>query len=288
MSALYCLGEVWLTLSPADPGSTLAQAELFHAQAGGSAAALCAGYVRRGGHAVLLTQLGEDAFGHRLKAALDQSGIDTSRIRFVSWQHTPVFFADSSEHIAYHGAESSFPPEEFDSAFLKDASALHFSSTGLLDGSTRYTYLKAILAARDSGIPVSFAPRLEPSLWADADFLRQTFFQYLPLADLVFLTESELEFLFGSPELRTALFSLFTGHVQFVGYVTPHETWLMTRNDLQRLEGTFSLETVCSGVLYQLMSSKLPPSGISRWNPKAMEISSFITSRPLTVPPRIS
>ena len=72
MSALYCLGEVWLTLSPA--AGNLAQAELFHAQAGGSVAALCAAYARLGGHAVLLAQLGDDAFGHRLKDTLAQIG----------------------------------------------------------------------------------------------------------------------------------------------------------------------------------------------------------------------
>lgn len=276
MSALYCLGEVWLTLSPANASDTLSQAELFRAQAGGSAAALCAAYTRLGGRAVLLTQLGEDAFGHRLKTALDQTGIDTSQIRFLSGQYTPVFFSDDTERLAYHGAELSFPPEELDLAFLKDASVLHFSTTGLLDGSTRYTYLKAIRAAREAGVPVSFAPRLEPSLWPDVAFLRQTFFQYLPLADFVFLTETELEFLFGSPELRTALFALFTGHVRFVGCVSPRETWLVSRTNFQRLEASLSLETVCAKALHQLISSKLPLSGSSWRNPKAMDISSFV------------
>lgn len=276
MSALYCLGDVWLILSPADASGTPSQAELFRAQAGGSAAALCAAYARLGGHSVLLTQLGDDSFGHRLKAALDQTGIDTSHIRFLSGQHTPVFFDDGSEHIAYHGAELSFPPEELDLSFLKDASVLHFSTTGLLDGSTRYTHLKAIRAAREAGVPLSFAPRLEPSLWPDADFLRQTFFLFLPFADFVFLTETELEFLFGSPELRTALFALFTGHVQFVSCISSRETWLVTRNDFQRLEASLSLETVCAKVLHQLMSSKLPLSGSSWRNPKAIDISSFV------------
>lgn len=273
MSALYCLGEVWLALSPADATDALAQTELFRAQVGGSATALCTEYVRLGGHAVLLTQLGEDAFGHRIKSELDKSGIDTRHIRFTSEAHTSVFFSDSANRLPYHGAERSYPPEELDVSFLKDASALHFSTSGLLDGATRYTYLKAIFAAREAGVPVSFAPRLEPSLWADTDFLHQTFFHFLPFADFVFLTETELEFLFGSPELRTALFSLFTGHVRFVGYVGSRETWLVTRNDFQRLETSFPLEQVCAKVLSQLISSKLPLSGSSWRNPKAMDIS---------------
>lgn len=276
MSTLYCLGEVWLQLSPAY--GTLAESAQFSAQVGGAAAAFCTACARRGLPVSLLAQLGEDAFGHRLKAALDTAGVDTRFLRFAAGQHTPVLFADDADRLAYPGAGRNFPPEALDTGFLADAAALHFTTEGLLDGPLRYTHLKAILAARDAGVPVSFAPHLAPALWADEAFLRQTFFQFLPLADLVFLTESELEFLFDSPELRTALFALFTGHVQFLGCVGPRETWLLTRNDVQRLEASLSLETVCAGVLHQLMSSKFPRSGSSWRNPKAMDISSFADS----------
>lgn len=278
MSTLYCIGEVWLHLSPADAAAALAQAGAFRAQVGGSVAPLCAAVARRGGHAALLTQLGDDPFGRRIQRELDAVGIDTRHIRFTSEAPTPVCFTDQADTLPYPGAGQNFPPEALDTRFLADAAALHFTTGGLLDSPLRYTHLKAISAAREQGVPVSFAPGLEPARWKNAAFLRQTFFLFLPQADLVFLTEDELEFLFGSRELRTALFSLFTGHVQFVGCVGAQETWLVTRNDVQRLEASLSLETVCAGVLHQLMSSKLPRSGSSWRNPKAMDISSFVDS----------
>lgn len=278
MSALYCIGEVWLRLSPADAAAALAQAGAFRAQIGGSVAPLCAAVARLGGHAALLTQLGDDPFGRRIQTELDAAGIDTRHIHFTSEAPTPVCFTDQADTLPYPGAGQNFPPEALDTGFLADAAALHFTTGGLLDSPLRYTHLKAISAAREQGVPVSFAPGLEPARWKNAAFLRQTFFLFLPQADLVFLTEDELEFLFGSRELRTALFSLFTGHVQFVGCVGAQETWLVTRNDVQRLDAPFPLETVCAQVLTQLMSSKLPLSGISRWSSKAMEISSFVDS----------
>ena len=278
MSALYCIGEVWLCLSPADAAATLAQAGAFRAQIGGSVAPLCTAVARLGGHAALLTQLGDDPFGRRIQRELDAAGIDTRHIRFTSEAPTPVCFTDQADTLPYPGAGQNFPPEALDTRFLADAAALHFTTGGLLDSPLRYTHLKAISAAREQGVPVSFAPGLEPARWKNAAFLRQTFFLFLPQADLVFLTEDELEFLFGSRELRTALFSLFTGHVQFVGCVGAQETWLVTRNDVQRLEASLSLETVCAGVLHQLMSSKFPRSGSSWRSSKAMEISSFVDS----------
>lgn len=278
MSTLYCIGEVWLHLSPADAAAALAQAGAFRAQIGGSVAPLCAAVARRGGHAALLTQLGDDPFGRRIQRELDAAGIDTRHIRFTSEAPTPVCFTDQADTLPYPGAGQNFPPEALDTRFLADAAALHFTTGGLLDSPLRYTHLKAISAAREQGVPVSFAPGLEPARWKNAAFLRQTFFLFLPQADLVFLTEDELEFLFGSREVRTALFSLFTGHVQFVGCVGAQETWLVTRNDVQRLEASFPLETVCAQVLSQLMSSKFPRSGSSWRNPKAMDISSFVDS----------
>lgn len=278
MPALYCIGEVWLCLSPADAAAALAQAGAFRAQVGGSVAPLCAAVARLGGHAALLTQLGDDPFGRRIQAELDAAGIDTRHIRFTSEAPTSVCFTDQADALPYPGAGQNFPPEALDTGFLADAAALHFTTGGLLDSPLRYTHLKAISAAREQGVPVSFAPGLEPARWKNAAFLRQTFFLFLPQADLVFLTEDELEFLFGSREVRTALFSLFTGHVQFVGCVGAQKTWLVTRNDVQRLDASLSLETVCAGVLHQLMSSKLPRSGSSWRNPKAMDISSFVDS----------
>lgn len=278
MSALYCIGEVWLCLSPADAAAALAQAGAFRAQVGGSVAPLCAAVARRGGHAALLTQLGDDPFGRRIQRELDAAGIDTRHIRFTSEAPTPICFTDQADTLPYPGAGQNFPPEALDTRFLADAAALHFTTGGLLDSPLRYTHLKSISAAREQGVPVSFAPGLEPARWKNAAFLRQTFFLFLPQADLVFLTEDELEFLFGSRELRTALFSLFTGHVQFVGCVGAQETWLVTRNDVQRLDAPFPLETVCAQVLSQWMSSKFPRSGSSWRNPKAMDISSFVDS----------
>ena len=58
---LYCLGEAWLELNSPAP---LASAEMFSPRMGGSAASLALAYAAQGGRASLLTQLGEDAFGH--------------------------------------------------------------------------------------------------------------------------------------------------------------------------------------------------------------------------------
>ena len=78
---LYCLGEAWLELNSTAP---LASAKTFSPRMGGSAASLALAYAAQGGRASLLTQLGEDAFGHRIADALSTAGVDISRVSFTS------------------------------------------------------------------------------------------------------------------------------------------------------------------------------------------------------------
>ena len=86
---LYCLGEAWLELNSTAP---LASAKTFSPRMGGSAALLALAYAAQGGRASLLTQLGEDAFGHRIADALSTAGVDISRVCFTSRAPTPLLF----------------------------------------------------------------------------------------------------------------------------------------------------------------------------------------------------
>ena len=94
---LYCLGEAWLELNSTAP---LASAETFSPRMGGSAASLALAYAAQGGRASLLTQLGEDAFGHRIADALSTAGVDISRVGFTSRAPTPLLFDGGSETLA--------------------------------------------------------------------------------------------------------------------------------------------------------------------------------------------
>ena len=96
------------------------------------------------------------------------------------------------------------------------------------------THLKAIAAARDAGAFVCYAPRMVEAApcWPDAAALRETALQFFPQADVLLLKDSDLVPLFGSHELRTALFSLFSGHVELIFYSSSDNVFLFTRNVL--------------------------------------------------------
>lgn len=230
---LFCLGEAWVELG-ADTVPELA--ETFRVSVGGWGAAFCRAYVRAGGHAALLSQLGADPFGRKAAAQLAADGIDCTHLCFTDAARTPVVFSGAGKLLPYRApsAELLYAPEQLDAAALRGAFALCFSSGCLLDSPARLTHLKAIAAARDAGAFVCYAPRMAEAApcWSDAAALRETALQFFPQADVLLLKDSDLVPLFGSHELRTALFSLFSGHVELIFYSSSDNIFLFTRNVL--------------------------------------------------------
>lgn len=230
---LFCLGEAWVELG-ADTVPELA--ETFRVSVGGWGAAFCRAYVRAGGHAALLSQLGADPFGRKAAAQLASDGIDCTHLCFTDAARTPVVFSGAGKLLPYRApsAELLYAPEQLDAAALRGAFALCFSSGCLLDSPARLTHLKAIAAARDAGAFVCYAPRMAEAApcWPDAAALRETALQFFPQADVLLLKDSDLVPLFGSHELRTALFSLFSGHVELIFYSSSDNIFLFTRNVL--------------------------------------------------------
>lgn len=229
--SVLCLGEVWLELT-ADTAPELAEA--FRVQAGGWGADFCRRYAALGGQATLQARLGADLFGRKLAAQLAADGVDCSRLCFTEAAPTPVVFTGTDSTIPYrtHAAGLAFAPEQLDTEVFRDVPVLCLSSEGLVDSPLRLTHLKALTAARDAGALCCYVPRLAQAapFWPQEDALRQTALQFLSRADVLFLEESDLVALFGSREPRTALFALFTGHVQLIFYSDSDKICAFTRN----------------------------------------------------------
>lgn len=225
---LYCLGEAWLELNSTAP---LASAETFSPRMGGSAASLALAYAAQGGRASLLTQLGEDAFGHRIADALSAAGVDISRVCFTSRAPTPLLFDGGGEQLGCRtrSSELLYAPEQLGADWAADAEMLAFSSACLVDSPCRYTHLAALDTARTAGVPVCFVPSLRPALWPGEKTLRDTVMQFLPFADILLLTADEMELLLDTREYQVGLFALLRGHTQLVVLETEEGVHAFTR-----------------------------------------------------------
>lgn len=91
--------------------------------------------------------------------------------------------------------------------------------------------------------------------------LCQTALQFLDRADVLFLEESDLLLLFGSRELRTALFALFTGHVQLIFFYKKDRILAFTRSVMASAAKKDQSPAL---VLYRMEKMMLPVSSLPR------------------------
>ena len=192
---------------------------------GGAPANVCGAFARLGGQAALLTQLGNDPFGHMLADRLAGYGIDVSRVPFTDAANTALAFVslgtDGSRTFSFYrnpSADLLYAAEQIDPDWFRDAFALHFCSVGLVESPMRGAHSAAIRAVQDAGALVSFDPNLRFPLWPDREALRRTVWEFLPQADILKISDEELEFLTGTADIRAALPALFTSRVQLILY----------------------------------------------------------------------
>ena len=218
-----------------------------------------------GGQAALLAQLGADPFGRKLAARLARDGVDCSLLCFTDAFPTPVVFTGADTALPYraHTAGLALGPEQLEAAPFRGASAFCFSSTGLVDSPLRLAHLEALAAARDAGALCCYLPRLAQAApyWPQREALCQTALQFLDRADVLFLEESDLLLLFGSRELRTALFALFTGHVQLIFFYKKDRILTFTRSVMASAAKKDQSPAL---VLYRMEKMMLPVSSLPR------------------------
>ena len=249
---LYVLGEAWWALDAAGP---LEKADTFTPRLSGSAALLAEAFAARGGPCALLSQLGDDPFGHRLAAALANAGVDTSHLCFTSAACTPLVFAGGGDLLPCRSpsAELLYAPEQLPPRLFAPQDALAFSSACLVDSPIRHAHLAALADARDAGALVCFVPCLRPALWPGTEAMAETVRLFLPRADVVVLAEQELPPLFRTDAPRAALWHLLRGHTRLVVLAGKEGVHAFTRERLAFRPGPCpGAETLAAGVLRQL------------------------------------
>lgn len=212
------VGELLVDFVPGQAGVTLYQAETFRRAAGGAPANVAALVARLGGRSAFIGRVGDDAFGHWLADTLAETGVDVSGVVLDRQAPTTLAFvslaADADRDFSFYRdgtADTRLAPEDLKPELISEAGILHFCSVSLSREPARSTTLLAAGKARESGALVSFDVNWRAPLWDDAEEARHLIGQAMELADLIKLSEDELEFLTGSPRLDGASDLLATG-----------------------------------------------------------------------------
>ena len=222
---LIAIGEALIDFIPNNKGCEFDEITEFAPKIGGAPANVCGAFSKLGGNSCMLTQLGDDLFGHKILRGLKAHGIHVDHVSLTDKANTALAFVSldkkgGREFSFYRkpSADMLYSPDSIKPEYFDDVYALHFCSVSLGEFPMKEAHKKAIALAREKGGIISFDPNLRFQLWEDTSLLHKTVLEFLPLADVIKISDEELEFITGETELTKALPKLFVGDVKLILY----------------------------------------------------------------------
>ena len=155
-----------------------------------------------------LGKVGDDAFGHLLLGTLNDAGIETKGIVVDPTVFTTLAFVtfddkgDRSFSFARKpGADTQLRWEEVDKTMIDETKVFHFGTLSLTDEPCRTTTQKAVAYAKAQGKLITYDPNLRKPLWKTEEEAREQILWGLLQADVVKISDEEVEFLWNcTPE----------------------------------------------------------------------------------------
>ena len=155
----------------------------------------------------MLGKVGADAFGKLLVGTLESRGIDTRGIVMDSDVFTTLAFVtlDDTGNREFSfarkpGADTRLTEAEaLDTGLIDDCRVFHFGTLSLTDEPVRSATRAAIARAKVQGKLISLDPNLRKPLWKSEDEARAQIERSLHQADIVKISDEEIDFLWGLP-----------------------------------------------------------------------------------------
>lgn len=251
MADAICLGELLIDFVPTVTGVELQSVSAFKKLPGGAPANVAVGLNRFGISSAFMGKVGNDAFGQFLAQTLEQAGVKTDYLLFSDEAHTSLAFvslkADGEREFMFYrhpGADMLLTPDEINVDAIKAAKLLHYGSISLIDEPVRSATLQAVTIARDSGCLISYDPNLRLSLWPNEKGARTGLLQGLSHANIVKISEDEVEFLTGLSDLDKAKDELWHEKMQLLVVTSGGKGSHFYTADFQGAAESFKVEAV--------------------------------------------
>ncbi len=174
------------------------------AHPGGAPANFLAALTKFGAKTALLGKVGTDAFGKMLTGTLEKAGIETRGLIATDDVFTTLAFVTFDDHgdrefsfSRKPGADTCIRFEELDLSLIDEARVFHFGTLSLTDEPARTATYQAVAYAKSRGKLITYDPNLRKPLWRDLEEAKKQLIWGLGQADVVKISDEEVEFLFG-------------------------------------------------------------------------------------------
>ena len=206
MYDVIALGELLIDVAPYSTNA--AGYPVLSANPGGAPGNFLAALTKYGCKTAMIGKVGDDTFGRMLVKTLQEAGVDPHGIVVDPDVFTTLAFVslDASGNRDFSfarkpGADTCLTPDEVDETLIADTKVFHFGTLSLTDEPVSSATRHAIGLAKSHGVLISLDPNLRKPLWKREEDARAAIEWSLKQADIVKISDEEIEWLWGiSPE----------------------------------------------------------------------------------------
>ncbi|GHU43625.1 fructokinase [Clostridia bacterium] len=185
---------------------------LYEANPGGAPCNVLAMLGKLGHPAAFIGKVGEDAFGHSLKASLETAGITTDGLVFDKAAPTTLAFvhnaADGEREFSFYrqqGADTMLEESEVNENLIEDGRIFHYGSLSMTHKSCRKATKKAIEAAEKAQVLLSFDPNLRAALWESLEEAKHHILYGIRHCRILKVAEEELLWISGEKDIDSGI-----------------------------------------------------------------------------------
>ena len=176
---------------------------LFEANPGGAPCNVLAMLTKLGHKTAFIGKVGNDFFGKQLKAALEETGIDSAWLQMDDEVHTTLAlvhtFEDGDRDFSFYrnpGADMMLTEDEIPEELIENSKLFHFGTLSMTHEGVRAATKKAIRLAEEAGALISFDVNFRANLWDEAT-AKKYIEEILPYIDILFVSEETSRRTFG-------------------------------------------------------------------------------------------
>lgn len=217
-SGIISLGEALIDFIPMDETNLV-----YQKSPGGAPANVAVGVSRLGVSSSFIGKVGDDVLGKFLKETLSQYQVNTKQMSFSRDVRTGVVFVtngkDGERSFDFYidpSADRFFEANEIDVDHLTSHKILHFGSISLISSPAKEATQFAVKLAKENGMLVSYDPNLRLGLWKSEEHARETIKSMLSEADILKISEEELEFITGEKDIQKGIDQLADYNISLV------------------------------------------------------------------------
>ncbi|WP_186430155.1 carbohydrate kinase [Clostridium sp. BSD9I1] len=212
MAKIFTIGEALIDFISEQSGVELKKVNSFQKAPGGAPANVAATVSILGGRSYFIGKLGQDAFGDFLVETLKNTGVGTEYIFRTDKANTALAFVslkeDGERDFSFYrkrSADMLLEESEICSDWFEAGDILHFCSVSLVDAPVRKAHIAAIEGVKKAGGLISFDPNIRLPLWQDHEEYKSIIGEFIKYADILKISEDELEFITGINDEEKAI-----------------------------------------------------------------------------------